>query len=81
MEERDRMTNANRGWNLYARTFALTPRVEKTVYFFSKDGPAQGTIADAPVGYRVAFEPRTRVPILVRIGPTQRPLARENREV
>ena len=67
---------AFRGWTLYSRTVVLNPGLEKTVYFFSKDGPAQGEPADLPVGYRATMGRKTGVPFLTRIGEDRTPWAR-----
>ena len=61
------MSFAYRGWRLYSWTVALSPGLEKTVYFFSKDVPLKGKKANLPAGYGVAIGPKTGVPILTKI--------------
>ena len=61
------MSYAFRGWKLYSWTIALTPGLEKTVYFFSKEGPVQGEPADPPLGYRATMGRKTGVPFLIKI--------------
>jgi hypothetical protein len=61
------MSYAYRGWRLYSWTVALNPRLEKTVYFFSKEVPEKGKRADLPAGYEVAMGPKTGVPFLARV--------------